>query len=259
MIRLTLNSHVIKLYDSIDEMPIVNFQKYNKYLLIDSGIGSNVDDYNEHITRIIQYIKANKKEELTKELTNTRQLLYMINSGISPKYLAFAALIAEFDGKKVYDLSDDNLKNILSQLREVKHGWLIRKLQEIKKKVSAELELYFPKMFGGSAKEKEAFGRLKERTILELEGIITGVKKADKIEEIDQYLLGLSKPKTFIGPGSVEIKYDKSFENISIAIKSKLGLDVKELSVMQYYNAVETLNKMAEESKSTFKKGKLKG
>jgi len=39
MKNLIVNKKVVRVYDSIDEMPIVNFQKYNKYLLIDSGIG----------------------------------------------------------------------------------------------------------------------------------------------------------------------------------------------------------------------------
>jgi len=39
-------------------MPIVNFQKYNKYLLIDSGIGSDADDIDAHITRVAKFIKA---------------------------------------------------------------------------------------------------------------------------------------------------------------------------------------------------------
>ena len=31
MKTVKINNHELKLYDSIDEMPIVNFQKYNKY------------------------------------------------------------------------------------------------------------------------------------------------------------------------------------------------------------------------------------
>ena len=32
MKTVKINNHELKLYDSIDEMPIVNFQKYNKYI-----------------------------------------------------------------------------------------------------------------------------------------------------------------------------------------------------------------------------------
>ena len=36
MIMKNINGHVVKIYDSIEELPIINFQKYNKFMLIDS-------------------------------------------------------------------------------------------------------------------------------------------------------------------------------------------------------------------------------
>ena len=57
---------IIKLYDSIDELPIVNFQKYNKYLLIDSGIGSDLNAFDEHITKIAMSIKSGDPKKLLK-------------------------------------------------------------------------------------------------------------------------------------------------------------------------------------------------
>lgn len=251
MKRVVINKHVILLYDSIEDMPIVNFQKYNKFLLIDSGIGSSLDDFDAHITRQFKYIKENKLKELTQELVNTRQLMYLINQEISPKYLAFAALIAEMDGQRVHDLSDDNLKNLLDKIRTVKHSFVIRMLAKIKKKLDAELNTYFPTMFS-SAKEKEAYARLRERTILELEGIITGKEKTDKIAEIDDFLLGLHKPKSFSGKDSVEVKYDKAFENTCIALQFKLQIpNAKALTVLAFYNALYEMNKMlkAEENR----------
>ena len=63
MKQMLINKKTICVYDSIDELPIVNFQKYNKYLMIDSGIGSDVDDIDTHITKIAKYIKS--KDEKT--------------------------------------------------------------------------------------------------------------------------------------------------------------------------------------------------
>lgn len=122
---LLINKKVVRVYDSINEMPIVNFQKYNKYLLIDSGIGSDADDIDTHIIKIAKYIKSNNNKKALQELQNMRQNIYMVNSEISPKYLAFAALIHSVDGKKADDLSDDGLKKLLSDLKEVKHSVVI--------------------------------------------------------------------------------------------------------------------------------------
>lgn len=134
MKNLLVNNKIIRVYDSIDEMPIVNFQKYNKYLLIDSGIGSDADDIDAHIVKIAKFIKANNNKKALQELQNMRQNMYMVNNEISPKYLAFAALIHSIDGKEVNDLSDDGLKKLLHDLRDVKHSKVIDFLLWLKKK-----------------------------------------------------------------------------------------------------------------------------
>lgn len=135
MKRLRINNKTILVYDSIDEMPIVNFQKYNKFLLIDSGIGSDVDDIDAHIVKVAKYIKANDEKKALAELQNMRQSIYMVNSEISPKYLAFAALIHSIDGKEVTDLSDDGLKTLLQDIREIKHSAITDFLMWLKKKL----------------------------------------------------------------------------------------------------------------------------
>lgn len=135
MKKMLINNKIVNVYDSIDEMPIVNFQKYNKYLLIDSGIGSDVDDIDSHITKIARYIKSNDSKKAMLELQNMRQCMYMINSEISPKYLAFAALVQSVDGKEVTDLSDDSLKDLLKEIKQVKHSKIVDFLFWIKKKL----------------------------------------------------------------------------------------------------------------------------
>ena len=135
MKQMLINKKTICVYDSIDELPIVNFQKYNKYLMIDSGIGSDVDDIDAHIAKIAKYIKSKDEKKALLELQNMRQSMYMINSEISPKYLAFAALIHSIDGKEVTDLSDDGLKALLEEIKQIKHSKVIEFLFWLKKKL----------------------------------------------------------------------------------------------------------------------------
>ena len=89
MKTLNINGKMLKMYDSIDEMPIVNFQKYNKYILIDSGLGSDVDSIDEHLVNLAKLIKTDKAKA-QQELQNLRQTMHLITAGISPKYLAFS-------------------------------------------------------------------------------------------------------------------------------------------------------------------------
>lgn len=257
MKNLLINKKIVRVYDSIDEMPIVNFQKYNKYLLIDSGIGSDADDIDAHIVKIAKYIKSNNSKKALQELQNMRQNIYMVNSEISPKYLAFAALIHSIDGKEVTDLSDDGLKKLLHDLKEVKHSKVIDFLLWLKKKVTSELEIYFPGDFI-NPKEKEAYDRLKNRTLLILDSIINDTDNSKQIEIIDMAMLNMHSPKTYIGSDSVEVKYDKQFESTCLLISQKTNMNAKKMTVLQFYNAIDNIKAQAEAEAKSLKRNKKK-
>lgn len=250
MKNIIINKKIVRVYDSIDEMPIINFQKYNKYLLIDSGIGSDADDIDDHIVRIAKFIKGNNTKKALQELQNMRQNMYMVNNEISPRYLAFAALIHSIDGKEIKDLSDDGLKNILTELKEVKHSKIIDFLVWLKKKVITELETYFPGDFV-NPKEKDTYDKLKQRTLLVLDSIINGTDNSKQIEAIDAIMLSMYSPKSYIGSNSVEIKYDKQFESTCLLIAQKTSMNAKKMTVLQFYNAIDNIKQQLEaESKS---------
>ena len=257
MKNLTINKKVVRVYDSIDEMPIINFQKYNKYLLIDSGIGSDADDIDAHIMRIAKFINNKDSKKALQELQNMRQNMYMVNNEISPKYLAFAALIHSIDGAEVTDLSDDNLKSILANLKEVKHSKIIDFLIWLKKKVATELELYFPGDFV-SAKEKDAYDKLKQRTLLVLDTIINDTDNSEQINIIDALMFKGYSPKLFTGSESVEIKYDKQFESTCLLIAQKTNMDPKKMTVLQFYNAFDNIKKQIEAESKSLKRNKNK-
>lgn len=255
MKSLLINKKIVRVYDSIDEMPIVNFQKYNKYLLIDSGIGSDADDIDAHIVKIAKLIKANNNKKALQELQNMRQNMYMVNNEISPKYLAFAALIHSIDGKEVNDLSDDGLKKLLQDLKDVKHSKVIDFLLWLKKKVTSELETYFPGDFV-NPKEKEAYDKLKNRTLLVLDSIINDTDNTEQIELIDTLMLNMHTPKVFIGSESVEVKYDKQFESTCLLIAQKTNMDARKMTVLQFYNAIDNIKAQAEAEAKSLKKHK---
>lgn len=257
MKNLLINKKIVRVYDSIDEMPIVNFQKYNKYLLIDSGIGSDADDIDAHIVKIAKYIKSNNNKKALQELQNMRQNMCMVNNEISPKYLAFAALIHSIDGKEVNDLSDDSLKKLLQDLKDIKHSKVIDFLLWLKKKVTSELETYFPGDFV-NPKEKEAYDKLKNRTLLVLDSIINDTDNTEQIELIDTMMLNMHTPKVFIGSESVEVKYDKQFESTCLLIAQKTNMDARKMTVLQFYNAIDNIKAQAEAEAKSLKKHKKK-
>lgn len=251
MKTVVIKNKIIKLYDSIDEMPIVNFQKYNKCLLIDSGLGSDADSIDKHIVNIAKYINKEDKKNAIQELQNMRQNMYMIVNNVSPKNLAFAALIHSIDGKEQKDLSDEHLQELVDELGEMPYNIFIDLLSKLKKKLSSELETYFPYEFD-SAKEKEAYASLKARTLLQLQELIEDKDNAEQIAEIEEFLFSMHKPKIFTGKDSEEIKYDKQFESACMIISQKAGMDAKKMTVLEFYNTLINIQKQIENEKKAY-------
>jgi hypothetical protein len=170
MKELQIGKHRVLIYDSIDELPIRRFHKFNRYMLIDSGIGSDLNDINAHINRIAQYMTSDLDKGRI-ELENLRQSLYLISEETNPKHLSFAVLVHSIDGKRVLDLSDDNMAKVINTLGEVKKSVLDRLIETVKKKIETELRLYFPRQFDDVA-VKDYFDRLKSRVLLQLDTLI---------------------------------------------------------------------------------------
>lgn len=255
MKTINVRGKIIKLYDSIDEMPIVNFQKYNKYVLLDTGLGSDIDSIDEHIVKLAKHIKSSNAAKAMQELQNLRQNMHMVVCEISPKYMAFAALIHSIDGECITDLSDDNLKYILDKIRDIKHSWVIDFLTWVKKKLDTELELYFPSSFDG-AKEKELYDKLKQRVILILQGIIEDTDTSKEVDDIDDYLFSLYSPKSFVGAESAEIKYEKQFETSCMLISQKTGMLAKKMTVLEFYNTLDNIEKQVDAETKAYKRVK---
>jgi hypothetical protein len=105
--------------------------------------------------------------------------------------------------------------------------------------------MYFPKSFD-DASVKEYYDRLKKHTLLMLDSIINGddSDKSEEIEKITTLLITYSKPQSFNGSDSVEIAYDKQFENMCLLISQHLHVNAKNFTVLEYYNAFEYIKQI---------------
>lgn len=253
-----IGKHEVELYDEIERLPILRFHKFNKFLLIDSGIGSDLSDFDNHIERVLRYNRQGKPDLLEKEVENLRQNVYFIQSGISPKNLAFATLVTKIDGVEYNDLSDDGLQKVLDILGDVPQKELSEVTDQCKKKIDYELSLYFPELFD-SADQKEYFIRLKKRAMLMLEDIISGENNnAQEIEKITDYLVTSQAPPCFSGKDSVELQHDKNFEEMCLSMSRELNVQPKSFTVLEYYNAVSVLRKESIRQKAQRMKRKAK-
>lgn len=242
MKTINVGRHKLEIYDSIDELPIKRFHKFNKYLLVDAGVGSDINDINDKIGKIMRYVDKADKVNAKIELNNLRQSLYMVTQETNLKHLAFMVLIKSIDGKAFLNLSDENLREVQKIFDPQPLKFLDGLLQAFKKKIDEELGLYFPSQFDDAA-IKEYHDKLRSRVLFQLDVIIRNTDRTNEIDQIDDFLLTLAKPKIFSGKESTEIKYDRQFEDMCLFLTKELSLDIDKLSVLQFYNSFEYIKK----------------
>lgn len=132
-----IGKHRIELFNGIDELPTERFFAYNRMLLIDSGIGGDMESVDSHIGRVMRYLGKDMKKEANQELLNLRSNIYFVLENMSPKYLSYVALIDKIDGVEMRDFSDENLKRVLKDLSRwgASKGFMDRALDVVKKKL----------------------------------------------------------------------------------------------------------------------------
>ena len=240
-----IGGHDVVLYDSIDTLPILRFHAFNKMLLIDAGIGTDLADFDSHIERVTRFIAAKEYDNAVKELANMRQNVYMIQQGVAPKHLAFAALVKSIDGDACDDISSDGLAKTLARLNDATRQEIATEVTAAKKKIEEEVRLYFPRL-ADDTEVKEYHDVLRRRTLLQIDVILNGEtdEKLREIDELTTRLVTSDKPKTFTGKDSAEIRHDKSFEDMCIVIAKELNIDAKKMTVLEYYNAFEFVREM---------------
>lgn len=255
MKEIKLGKHLVKLYDDIADLPIRRFHKYNKLLLVDAGIGSDLADFDAHIEKVVRYINDGEKEAAGQELMNMRQNLYAVQSELSPKFSAFACLVASVDNVPCDDISDDALQATLGMLNDVSFKELTAQIGAVKKKIDEDLQTYFPHSFD-NASAKEYYDQLKRRTVLILQDIIEGeanLKTKREIERLTNELIMYIRPKSYEGKESVEIKYDKQFESMCLILSKNLHVNPKEFTVLEFFNAYEFTEDEAKRQRQSIK------
>lgn len=260
MRTVKIGKHTVELYDNIEELPVVRFHKYQKYLLVDSGIGSTIEDFDKHIEKARRYCMMNDADNAQKELENLRQCVFMVQTGLSPRHLAFACLITSIDGTQCNDLTDDALRKIVEMLADTPNKELTDQLDSVKKKIDGELMLYFPKLYEDSD-AKEFYEKVRRRTLLVLQNIVAGVPVPDGTKDVDEItseLITYTRPQIFSGSDSIEIKFDRQFENLCLMLSGQLHVQPKQYTVMEFYNAFEFLKEKAKNEEKAAKQARTR-
>ena len=260
MVTAKIGKHTVEFYDTIEELPIVRFHKYQKLLLVDAGIGSDIAAFDQRIEKTRRFLMAGKPEQAQQELENMRQCVFLIQSGVNPKHRAFAALVTKIDGQDCTDIGDDALAAITEKLNDVPESELTAQLEAVKKKIDGELTLYFPALFNDSD-VKEYYDILRKRTLEILNGIVAGVDDpagAEIVDKLTTALITYSNPKLFTGSDGVEIQFERQFENLCLVLSEQLHVEPKKYSVLEFYNAFDFVKERAKQAEKAQKRAKFK-
>lgn len=249
MKKMKLGKHKITMYDSIEELPIERFQKYNKLLLIDAGLGSDITALDAHLARVSEFIKVGDLTNASGEIDNLRQTLFNVQNGLTPHFLSLIPLMAEVDGEPLTDLSDESLKAVYDRLKDVTMKTYEEASSEVKKKIEEELKAYF-NQGGESSTSKEYYELMRRRAILMCDEVADGEDRSKEIRDLESQMVRIDKPRSFQGVRNAEVLYDKNFVGCCIAIAQNLNMDAKKMSVLEYYRAIEVL----EEQQKQYKK-----
>ena len=258
MVTEKIGRHKVEIYDSIDDLPIVRFHKYQKLLLIDAGIGSDIAAFDKRTERLRRLMAKKDWEGAGQELLNLRQCVYLTQQGLSMKDRAFAVLVAKIDGKPREDISDEGLERTLEELRDLTAGRLGWLLQAVKKKIDTELTTYFPALFSTS-ELKEYYDLMRARALAILEAIVAGEARPDEVEKVDALtgkLIIYSNPRNYAGSQGAEVRFDREFEDLCLVLSERLHVEPKKYSVLEFYNAFEFVRERAKEAENAYKGGK---
>lgn len=128
--------HEIEIYDSIYNMPMLRFQRFNKYQMQACDIGSDINDYNNRTAKAIQFIQKGMKDEAVSELQNRMLTVNNAFTEFNPNNKSLALLVKRID-KKEYKYFDTNaLDECVKHLDKIGLNSLeaIEKLKTVKKK-----------------------------------------------------------------------------------------------------------------------------
>ena len=124
----------MELYKDIETMPITVFMKFQKYVLIENGVGTNVQDFSKRLAKLYEYTINNKPKFALEEIANLQTLFYnVVEKEQDAKLYALAYLVKGNEQK-----SEDEVKQFIEKnLKKLTTKYIYELYFELKKKLLA--------------------------------------------------------------------------------------------------------------------------
>jgi len=128
----------INLYDpEIESIPYFNWQRAQRYIILEAGLGSTVADILKRSNNVITHLVNDRKDDAIQEQQNMTLGLFSALEGIDYQSMSFACFVRDINGKQYPISTDKEVKDITTELANT--GITVLELQshiqDLKKKL----------------------------------------------------------------------------------------------------------------------------
>lgn len=234
-----IGGHKIERVDSAHELLAPRYMNFNRLVIIDSGIGSDLSALNQHDKMIIEYAKRGDFKKIIQETKNRNLCIQNVMRGLSPSHMAYIQLIHKIDGVLLTDFTDENAIRLVELFGKwgAKSNFFTSVIETLKKKFEAELDQMIPDRHD-NPKEKEYYINRKRRLRLICKSIYDKANAKElELQRINDFLYSLAKPEAYSGNDGFEIKYMRNYEDMSFILSQHTGTNPKSMTIIEYLKA----------------------
>lgn len=255
MKRIEINptNYIIK-YRTPEHAPLKRYAKFQKYLLLKTGVGSDMQSIASHFNNWFTLNAHGKHEESRLEAENLYYNFFAILQEVDYEDLAFACMIHSINGVPLNDVSSDNLVSVISWLSDngMTKAMVSEEVEDTRSAILKDLRVYFPKFYPDTddvqyfAKRKQNLMATADKLLQQLESedftFDDEIKKL--LDDISLYFVELNKPKSFDSEdqNNAVVKLDSQFEQLCSMIESN-GTNTRELTLIEFYSRLEYIRK----------------
>lgn len=238
--------HEIELWDSIHNLPVLRFQRLNKYQMQSSEIGNTFDDYDQRTVKALQFIQKGMKDEAMQELENRRQTVYNALNDFTPVGRCFAILVKRIDSHDYSKgFAPDDLDRVLAHLERIGLGMdvTIEQLSQVKKKIETELVVYYPSFFPKNGNRQQTSLRIRRMKMM-LDGMIEpDPNDQEHLFNLEKEILETDRPNKWNvwSEGNMERVLEVDFRKFGIAVMEHSSESIEQISTFTFYATVEHL------------------
>lgn len=138
MRTIKLGLSKVEFYDSIKEMPIERYHEFQKLLLQDLGVGSDIESISGHFSNLYMLLSTGSTDAALQEAKNLHNNMYLAINEIGVSSYCFAALVKSINGKET-ELTEEGIKRTLKKLSKVSVAKSEEILFEVKKNLRQTL------------------------------------------------------------------------------------------------------------------------